>query len=259
MSPPFDFSGKHVFVAGGSSGINLGIADAFARSGARVSICSRDRAKVDAAHEQLLAHGAGAAGYQADVRSYEQVEAALTAAHGQFGPIDVLVSGAAGNFVAPALGMSANGFKTVIEIDLQGTFNVLRASHAFLRKPGASLINISADHAVRAYVGQVHVCAAKAGIDQITRVLALEWARDGIRVNSVMPGPIAGTEGMCRLTPNAESEAKLLTMVPLGRYGSKQEIADACMFLSSPLGQYITGITLPVDGGMSIAGTFNPG
>lgn len=259
MSPTFDFSEKHVFVAGGSGGINLGIADAFARSGARVSICSRDSAKIEAAISQLLAHGGGAAGYQADVRRYEEVEAALTQAHGQFGPIDVLISGAAGNFVAPALGMSANGFKTVIDIDLQGTFNVMRASYQFLRKPGASLINISADQGARAYVGQVHVCAAKAGIDQITRVLALEWARDGIRVNSVMPGPIGDTEGMRRLASTPEAEAKIVSMLPLGCYGTKQNIADACMFLSSSLGQYITGITLPVDGGLSIAGTYNVG
>jgi len=259
MTLAFDFADQHVFVAGGTSGINLGIADAFARSGARVSVCSRDPEKVEAATRQLRAHGTAAFGARADVRHYDQVEAALSQAHDLFGPIDVLVSGAAGNFVAPALGMSANGFKTVIDIDLQGTFNVMRAAHAFLRKPGASLINISADQAVRAYVGQVHACAAKAGVDQITRVLALEWAKDGIRVNSVMPGPIADTEGMRRLGSTLESEARITSAVPLGRYGTKQEVANACMFLSSPLAQYITGIMLPVDGGWSISGTVGPG
>jgi NAD(P)-dependent dehydrogenase (short-subunit alcohol dehydrogenase family) len=251
----FDFSGKHVFVAGGTSGINLGIADAFARAGASVSVCSRDPAKIEAATAQLGAHARGVGGHQADVRKYDEVEAALKAAHAQFGAIDVLVSGAAGNFVAPALGISSNGFRTVVEIDLLGTFHVMRAAHQFLRKPGASLINISADQALRGYVGQVHVCAAKAGIDQITRVLALEWAADGIRVNSVVPGPIADTEGMRRLTSTPEAAAKLTATIPLARYGTKQEVADACMFLSSPLAQYITGVILPVDGGLAIAGT----
>jgi len=259
MPLEFDFRGEHVFVAGGTSGINLGIAEGFARSGANVTVCSRDPAKIEAAIERLLAHGRAAAGYRADVRRYEEVEAALFQAHERFGPIDVLISGAAGNFVAPALGMSANGFKTVIDIDLLGTFNVLRASHQFLRKPGASLINISADQAVRAYAGQVHVCAAKAGVDQITRVLALEWANDGIRINSVIPGPIADTEGMRRLTPTPEAEARLTALIPLGRFGTRQEVADACMFLSSSLGQYITGVTLPVDGGMAVAGSGNLG
>ncbi|MET0379562.1 MAG: SDR family oxidoreductase [Spongiibacteraceae bacterium] len=259
MALTFDFSNKHVFVAGGTSGINLGIADAFARAGANVSVCSRDPVKIEAAKAQLGAHGVGANGYQADVRKYDDVENALKQAHAQFGDIDVLVSGAAGNFVAPALGISSNGFKTVIDIDLMGTFHVMRAAHQFLRKPGASLINISADQALRGYVGQIHVCAAKAGIDQITRVLALEWAAEGIRVNSVMPGPIADTEGMRRLASTPEAEAKLTSMVPLRRYGTKQEIANACMFLSSSLGEYITGVVLPVDGGMAIAGTNNLG
>lgn len=255
MSPMFDFSEKNVFVAGGTSGINLGIADAFARAGARVAVCSRDAAKVEAAKTQLGAHGGSVGGFTADVRRFEEVEAALKQTHELFGDIDVVVSGAAGNFVAPALGMSSNGFRTVIEIDLLGTFHVMRAAHQFLRKPGASLINISADQALRGYVGQAHVCAAKAGIDQLTRVLALEWAADGIRVNSVVPGPIADTEGMRRLTSTPEAAAKLTANVPLGRFGTKQEVGNACLFLSSSLAQYITGVVLPVDGGLAIAGT----
>jgi NAD(P)-dependent dehydrogenase (short-subunit alcohol dehydrogenase family) len=255
MSATFDFSGKHVFVAGGTSGINLGIAEGFARVGARVTVCSRDPAKVEAAQAQLAAIGPGAAAFQADVRKYDEVEAALKQGFERFGPIDVLVSGAAGNFVAPALGISSNGFRTVVEIDLLGTFHVMRAAHQFLRKPGASLINISADQALRGYVGQVHVCAAKAGIDQVTRVLALEWGGDGIRVNSIAPGPIADTEGMRRLASAPDAEARITGRLPLGRYGTKQEIAEACMFLSSPQASYITGVVLPVDGGLAISGT----
>jgi NAD(P)-dependent dehydrogenase (short-subunit alcohol dehydrogenase family) len=179
---------------------------------------------------------------------------ALAQAHTRFGPIDVLVSGAAGNFLAPALGMSANGFKTVVDIDLLGSFNVLRAAHEFLRKPGASVISISASQAFVPTPYQAHVCAAKAGVDMLTRTLAMEWGGDGIRVNSIVPGPIEGTEGIRRLAPNDAERARITERVPLGRYGSLDDIAGIAMVLSSSLGAYITGVVLPVDGGISLTG-----
>ena len=251
---PFDFKGRTVFVAGGSSGINLGIADAFARNGAAVAILSRSQERIDGALQQLRRHGGEAEGYSADVRDAASVAGALKQAHERFGPIDVLVSGAAGNFLAPALGMSANGFKTVVDIDLLGSFNVLRGAHEFLRKPGASVISISASQAFVPTPYQAHVCAAKAGVDMLTRVLALEWGGDGIRVNSIVPGPIEGTEGMRRLAPDDEQRARMNALVPLGRYGSLDDIAGIAMVLSSPLGAYITGVVLPVDGGISLSG-----
>ena len=254
MGDSFDFSDRAVFVAGGSSGINLGIADAFARRGAKVSILGRSQQRLDGALEQLRRHGGEAAGYSADVRDAAAVADALKQAHARFGAIDVLVSGAAGNFLAPALGMSANGFKTVVDIDLLGSFNVLRGAHEFLRKPGASVISISASQAFVPTPYQAHVCAAKAGADMLTRVLAMEWGGDGIRVNAIVPGPIDGTEGMRRLAPNDEERARMAARVPLGRYGSVDDIAGIAMVLSSPLGAYITGVVLPVDGGISLAG-----
>jgi NAD(P)-dependent dehydrogenase (short-subunit alcohol dehydrogenase family) len=135
-------------------------------------------------------------GFSTDVRDAAAVAAALESAHGKLGPLDVVVSGAAGNFPATALGMSPNAFKSVVDIDLLGTFNVLRGAHAFLRKPGAAVINISAPQSVLPMAFQAHVSAAKAGVDMLTRVLAIEWGGDGIRVNGVIPGPIEGTEGM---------------------------------------------------------------
>ncbi|MEQ8700247.1 MAG: SDR family oxidoreductase [Bauldia litoralis] len=249
-----DFAGKCVFVAGGSSGINLGIAERFAEQGAKVAICSRSPDRVAAAVETLKGHGGEAMGLPADVRHYDEVAAALKAAADAFGAIDVLVSGAAGNFVAPALGMSANAFKTVIDIDLLGTFNVFRAGYDHLTRPGASLIAISAPQALHAYAYQAHVCAAKAGIDMLVRTLAVEWGPDGIRVNSIIPGPIEDTEGMARLAPTPEARQRATEGVPLRRYGTKSEIGNAALFLSSPMAAYITGAQLPVDGGATLSG-----
>lgn len=254
MAETIDFAGKAVFVAGGTSGINLGIALGFARAGARVAVMSRSPEKVDAAVARLREAGAEAMGTAADVRDFTATEAALKAAHDAWGDLDVLVSGAAGNFPAPALGMSANGFKSVVDIDLLGSFHVLRAAHPFLRKPGASVINISAPQAEAPMAMQAHVCAAKAGVDMLTRVLAMEWGRDGIRINSVIPGPIDETEGMARLAPTPQARALVQRSVPLGRMGVAEDIAAACRLLSSPLAAFITGAVLPVDGGWSLGG-----
>lgn len=249
-----DFRDKNVFVMGGTSGINLGIADAFAEAGARVAVASRNQEKVDAAVAQLLQHAGDALGYVADVRDESAVVDALSAAHEALGPLDVLVSGAAGNFPAPALGMSANGFKTVVDIDLQGTFHVLRSAYPLLAKPGASVVNISAPQAFIPMPLQAHVCAAKAGVDMLTRVLAMEWGNQGVRVNSVVPGPIAETEGMRRLAPTEALANAVRQSVPLGRFGTAREIASTVMFLASPFANYVTGAIIPVDGGWSLGG-----
>ena len=258
LAPPpeaaFDFRGRTVFVAGGSSGINLSIAEAFARRGARVGIASRSPERVAAAVERLRSHGGRAEGWSADVRDAESIGAALAAAHEAFGPIAVLVSGAAGNFVAPALGMSSKGFRTVVDIDLVGTFNVLRGAHEFLRRPGASVINISAPQAANPTPYQAHVCAAKAGVDMLTRVLAMEWGADGVRVNSIVPGPIGDTEGVRRLAPGPEALAAMAASIPLGRFGRTEDVALMALMLSSPWSSFVTGAVIPVDGGSSLAG-----
>ncbi|MCS6885608.1 MAG: SDR family oxidoreductase [Acidobacteriota bacterium] len=250
----FDFTNKVVFVAGGTSGINLAIAEAFAAAGASVAVLSRSQQKVEAAVKLLNQHSSNIAGFTADVRDFAGTQEALRQAHDKLGPFDVLISGAAGNFPAPALGMSANAFKSVVDIDLLGTFNVLRAGFEFLHKPGACIINISAPQAYCPMELQMHVCAAKAGVDMITRVAALEWAPFGIRVNSVVPGPIDDTEGMKRLAPTAEIRSTIASSVPLGRLGTKQDVANACLWLCTPAASYITGVVLAVDGGWSLGG-----
>ena len=245
---PGFLSGRNAFVAGGTSGINLAIAEALARAGARVAVLSRRQDKVDAAVQQLSAIGS-ARGYAADVRDYAAVEAALAAFHAAAGPMDIVVSGAAGNFVAPASGISSNGFRTVLEIDLLGTFNVLRASYQLLRKPGASLISISAPQSTAVSLGQAHVSAAKAGIDMLTRCLAVEWGPEGVRVNAIVPGPIDDTEGMARLAPTPEARRAFERSCPLQRFGTKQEIADLALFMASDAAGYMTGTVTYCDGG----------
>jgi NAD(P)-dependent dehydrogenase (short-subunit alcohol dehydrogenase family) len=250
----FDFKDRVVFIAGGTSGINLGIAHVFARRGAHIAVISRSPEKVAAATIELKEHGTKVFGAAADVRDVAALSGALKDAHAALGNFDVLISGAAGNFPAAALGMSTNAFKAVVDIDLLGTFNVLRTGHQYLRKPGAVVINISAPQAMHAQPLQAHVCAAKAGVDMLTQVLAIEWGADGVRVNSVIPGPTADTEGMARLTPTEEAKEFARRAVPLGRFGTKKEVANACLFLASPLAAYITGAILPVDGGVTAAG-----
>jgi NAD(P)-dependent dehydrogenase (short-subunit alcohol dehydrogenase family) len=240
---------------GGTSGINLGIAEGFARHGANVAVASRSQDKVDAAVKQLSALGGGkVVGYAADVRDVETVKQALANAQGQLGSFHVLISGAAGNFPAPALGMSPNGFKAVVDIDLLGTFHVLQSAYPYLTKPGARIINISAPQALLPMEMQVHVCAAKAGVDMVTRVLAMEWGPEGIRVNSLIPGPIAGTEGMARLAPTPTIQSEVTESVPLRRDGKPEDLANAALFLASPLADYINGAVIPVDGGWSLGG-----
>lgn len=254
MQASFDFTGAGVFVAGGTSGINLGIAEAFADAGARLGVASRSPEKVAAAVAACSRPGRPALGYSFDVRDPAAVAAGLDAFAAAAGPIDVVVSGAAGNFPARAADLSPNGFKAVVDIDLLGTFHVMRAAYPHLRRPGAVLINISAPQATIPMAGQIHVCAAKAGVDMLTRCLALEWGPEGIRVNGVVPGPIDGTEGMARLAPGEAARATVAAGVPLRRLGTPRNVADTCLWLASPAAAYVTGAIVPTDGGWSNAG-----
>lgn len=249
--PFYDGNGKTVLVSGGTSGINRGIARGFAQSGARVYVLSRSAEKVADTVSELRDLGTDAAGMPADVRKADQIEAAFADCVERFGPIDVVVSGAAGNFPAKAEDISSNGFRAVLEIDVLGTHHVMLASHQHLRRPGV-ILNITAAASMRAMIGQAHVCAAKAGVDQITRTLALEWGPEGIRVNSVLPGPIEDTEGFARLAPTPEIKAQRLASVPLRRAARSSEVADLCLFLASERASYITGAVIPVDGGATL-------
>ncbi len=249
------YAGKIVVITGGGSGINLRIAERFAELGAKLVLIGRSKEKLDVAVKQIEHMGSQAIGVSADVRDYPTLERVLKEAHEKFGDFDVLVCGAAGNFPAPALGMSANAFKAVIDIDTLGTFNTCRASYEFLKKPGAVILNISAPQAFIPMPLQSHVCAAKAGVDMITRTLAIEWGPQGVRVNSIVPGPIEDTEGMKRLAAVREVSEGLKRSIPLQRYGRKDDIADAALFLASDAASYISGAIVVCDGGQSLLGS----
>jgi len=249
---PIDFHGKNVLVFGGTTGINFGIATAFAKQGANITVVSRKEENVQKAIAALAAYGQ-AEGVSADVRDFEACGAAVAKAVDRFGPLDVVVSGAAGNFMCEASELSSNGFRAVVDIDLVGTFHALRQSFQALRRPGASVINITAPQSWVPMRYQVHACAAKAGVDQLTRVLALEWGREGVRVNAISPGPINGTEGFDRLIASTEEQrTRAIQATPLGRMGTVTDIADLALFLASPHASYISGAVIPCDGGGAI-------
>jgi len=252
------FKGKTVFITGGGSGINLGVASNFAALGAHVAICGRTQDKLDAAAvglRELNAHAGGKVlPVAADVRDPAALDAAIARTQADVGPIDVLVAGAAGNFLCPAEELSPNGFRTVIEIDLMGSFHAARAAFAQLRERRGCLIFISAPQAFVPQAYQLHVGAAKAGVDNLMRNLAVEWGKHGIRANSIVPGPILGTEGLKRLSsPEVDESAR--QVVPMRRYGTVDDIGQAAVFLASPLAGYVTGTVLLVDGGSSLVGS----
>jgi NAD(P)-dependent dehydrogenase (short-subunit alcohol dehydrogenase family) len=245
--------GKTAVITGGGSGINFAIAQRFAAEGATVGLIGRTQEKLDTAARSIIDAGGKAVGFAADVRDYDALASAIANIRQASGEIDIVICGAAGNFPAPALGMSANAFKSVIDIDLLGTFNTCRAAFEHLRRPGASIINISAVQAFIPMAMQSHVCAAKAGVDMITRTLALEWGPMGVRVNSIAPGAVNGTEGMRRLAPNDKARAAVTNMIPLGRFAEKGEIAELALYLSSDAAAFITGTVIPIDGGQALA------
>jgi len=236
-------------ITGGGSGICRGIALAFARHGCDVAIVSRKLEHLEPTAVDLRALGVRAAAQAADVRDPAAVEAAVAAIVAVLGRIDILVNGAAGNFVCLAENLSPNGFGTVVDIDLKGTFNVSRAAFPHLKARGGVILNISATLQLLGTIGQAHASAAKAGIDALTRTLAAEWGPQRIRVNGLAPGPVDGTEGVRRLV-SERSRTLIAEQCPLGRMATIDEVADAALFLCSDAAQFVTGVTLVIDGGL---------
>ena len=244
--------GKVAFVTGGGTGITGGVARALAEAGVQVALVSRKLEHLQPAAEAINANGGKAIPVAADVRDPEAVENAVAATVDRLGKIDIVVNGAAGNFLCAAEELSPNGFGTVVDIDLKGTFNVCRAAFAELKKNHGQILNISATLHYLGTPMQLHVSAAKAGVDALTRNLAVEWGRHGIRVNAIAPGPIGDTEGMKRLVPEPIKQ-KLRQQIPLQRFGEIADIEKAAIFLCSDAASYINGAVLVVDGGHWLA------
>src|SRR5689334_18532535 len=244
--------GRVAFVTGGGTGITGGVARAFAEAGAQVALVSRKLEHLEPAAQYINENGGEAIAVVADVRDATQVESAIAKTVEQFGRVDIVVNGAAGNFLCKAEELSPNGFGTVVDIDLKGTFNVCRAAFDQLKNHHGQILNISATLHYLGTPMQLHVSAAKAGVDALTRNLAVEWGRYGIRVNAIAPGPIEDTEGMKRLVPEPIKE-KLRQRVPLGRFGLIKDIEAAALFLCSDAASYINGTVLVVDGGHWLA------
>ena len=246
-------AGHVALITGGGTGICRGIAAAYARLGAEVAIVSRKQDVLDATAAAIAAEtGRAVHAVAADVRDPDAIERAVHAAVERFGRLDTVVNGAAGNFLAPAAALSPNGFKTVVDIDLNGTFHTARAALRPLQASGEGLIlNMSATLHYHGTPLQIHASAAKAGVDAITRNLAVEWGPLGIRVCGIAPGPIGDTEGMRRLAPGDVVD-RIKAVIPARRLGAVDEIAAAAVFLRSPAAAYITGHTLVVDGGYCV-------
>jgi len=249
-------AGQVAIVTGGGTGICKGITRGLLAHGASVCITSRKQEVIDATAAELEAETGGKVlAVSSDVRDPEAAQRVVAATVEKFGRLDILVNGAAGNFLAPAAALSPNGFKTVVDIDLNGTFHFCKAAFDELCKAGkdkgACIINITATLHYHGTPMQLHASAAKAGVDALTKNLAVEWGQFGVRVNSIAPGPIGDTEGMKRLAPGGMKE-KVLSMVPMGRFGRSDEIANMAVFLASEAGEWISGQVMVVDGGNSV-------
>lgn len=261
------FDGQVALITGGGSGIGRGIADLLAALGAHVVLASRKLERVQGAATEIIAAGGKASAIAVDVREQERVKQMVADVHDTHGRIDLLVNNAAGNFYAPSESLSANAWKSVIEIDLNGTFFCSQAVLPVMRaRGGGCIVNISMTLHYRGWPLMAHASAAKAGIDALTKTLALEWAKDGLRVNAVAPGPIP-TEGVRKAftpPPSADGvpdifamekamEGYARKMIPLQRWGSPADIANMVAFLASPGGSWITGAIMVVDGGEWLA------
>src|SRR5689334_4307430 len=239
-------------VTGGGSGIGLATARELVRLGARVAICGRTQAKIDAAADELRGAGGTVVARTCDIREPAQVEALVAAVLAEFGRIDILVNNAGGQFPSPAQHISPNGFLAVIKNNLIGTFHVTRevANQAMIPARRGRVINVIAN-IYRGFPGMAHTGAARAGVENLTMSLAVEWAQFHILVNAVAPGVILSS-GTARY-PAALFE-RGIRETPLKRAGTCEEVAAAIVFLASPAAQFITGATLRLDGGQSLWG-----
>src|SRR4029453_10810475 len=246
------FKDQVAVITGGGTGIGLAIAKRLGSLGARIVIASRNSAHLEGGCAALRASGVDPLVAQLDVRKPEQVDEMVLRTVKHFGSLDILVNNAAGNFICRAEDLSPNGWNAVIDIVLNGTFYCSRAvgQYWIARKRGGSIVNILANYVWTGSPGTIHYAAAKAGVMSLTQTLAAEWPRHGIRVNAVAPGPIEASPGAAKQLWNSQEAVDRITaMIPGGRWGRPEDVADAVAFLASPASGFMTGETLTLDGG----------
>lgn len=261
------FKGKVMLLTGGTSKMLYQAAEDFMSLGGSVALVSRRLQELEKVAAELTKKTGGKAkGYQLNLKNSQDAEGVIDNILKDFKRIDLLVNGAAGNFLADAENLSLNAFKTVMEIDTIGTFLMSKLVYTkWMKKNGGNIVNISMSLHHLGTLMQSHSCAAKAAIDALTKTLALEWGPKGVRVNGVAPGPIEGTEGMDRLTDFAKSNSKsnlgksseaskdmmanMKQLIPLQRLGTRKDVSNAIMFLASDASSYMTGQTILIDGG----------
>ena len=245
--------GKVELVTGGGTGLGLATARAFGTNGAKLVLASRSAEHVEDGAATLREEEIEALPLVCDVREPDQVEAMVDTAIEHFGRVDVLVNNAAGNFLVRAEDLSPGGWKAVTRIVLDGSWFCSRAVYKHMKdQGGGNILNVLATYATGAGPLTVHSAAAKAGVLSLTRTLAVEWADAGIRVNAIAPGPVDTHGAGSRLWNSDEARASIAEKLPMGRFGTEAEIADAAIFLVSDAASYVTGTMLPVDGGLTL-------
>ncbi len=250
-------AGHVALITGGGTGIGAGISRALAMHGADIVLASRERQHLEPMAAEIEALGRDAVVCKMDVRDVDSCRSTAAAALDRFGRIDLLVNNAAGNFLVPAAELSERGWRAVVDIVLTGTFNMSQAVYAAMRDAGGgSIVNITTTYVTTGAPLMVHSGAAKAGVMNLTRTLAVEWGADGIRVNAVAPGLVEGTEGSRRLAESIGMVDAYSKQVPLGRLVHDEDVAAAVLFLASPAASHVTGLEITVDGGASLGGLF---
>jgi NAD(P)-dependent dehydrogenase (short-subunit alcohol dehydrogenase family) len=245
-------TGQVAFVTGGGTGIGKEIARVLGRHGARIAIASRRKDVLDAAADELGDEGIDVWTDTFDVRKADEVERVTQGILDQFGRLDVLINNAAGNFPAPMTKISYNGFKSVVDIDLLGTYNCSKcAFEKWMRANGGNIVNIAAAFELKGIAFQAHVAAAKSGVLSLTRTCAVEWGPYGVRVNGVNPGSTGNTEGMKRFSETVRGGDSRPTN-PMGVMSHGQDIALCVLFLVSPSARHISGQVISIDGGGSV-------
>jgi len=245
------FDGKTVLVTGGGTGIGRQIALGFARHGATVGVAARREEPLEETVSEIEESGGEASWRTVDIRDEERVESCVEGFWEEWGRIDVLVNNAGANFISPAAAMSPNGWRTVIDINLNGTFLMSRAVGRRMMSDGEGgrIVNMSATNANNGSPMIAHSGASKAGINSLTESLAVEWGAADITVNAILPGPVR-TEGSDeQLWQDDELVEQMESDIPLGRFGTPDDIVPLAMFLASDVGGFITGALIPCDGG----------